>query len=236
MTTSTIRPRTVAAGVGATIAAAALVLLAPTAASAHVHVTPSSTEAGATSELAFSFSHGCDGSPTTGVAITVPEEVAAVSLIANAGWDVAVDTAGGQRVVQLTADEPVPDGVRETLEVEVTLPEGAADGTVLAFPTLQSCEVGETDWSSLDQEADTPAPILTIGASAEHGHGAADGADTAGSADSADGADRADATASVTAEEGETSAAMPIAIAALVVAVIAAALGAFSVLRRRATD
>lgn len=229
MTTSTIRPRTVAAGVGATIAAAALVLLAPAAANAHVHVTPSSTEAGATSELAFSFSHGCDGSPTTGVAVTIPEEVAAVSLIANAGWDVAVDTAGAERVVQFTADEPVPDGIRETLELEVTLPEEAADGTVLAFPALQTCEVGETDWSSDDQEAEAPAPILTIGEVAEHGHG--DAADTA-----ADDAPAADAAGAVTTSGDGSEAAMPIAIAALVVAVLAAVVAAYGVLRRRATD
>ncbi|MGM1030286.1 MAG: YcnI family protein [Actinomycetota bacterium] len=230
MPTSTIRPRTVAAGVGATIAAAALVLLAPTAASAHVHVTPSSTEAGSTSELAFSFGHGCDGSPTTGVAVTIPEEIAAVGLIANPGWEVAVDTAGGAagdpRVVRFTADEPLPDGIRETLELEVTLPDGVADGTELAFPALQTCEVGETDWSSVDQEADAPAPILTIGEAAEHGHGAS--ADT----DAEDAASAVGSAASVDA----TSAAMPIAIAALVVAILAAALAAFAALRRRATD
>lgn len=229
MPTSAIRPRTVAAGLGGIITAAALVLLAPTAASAHVHVTPSSTEAGATSELAFSFGHGCDGSPTTGVAVTIPEEVAAVSLIANAGWDVAVDTAAGERIVRFTADEPLPDGVRETLELEVTLPDGAADGTVLAFPALQTCEVGETDWSSLDQQAEAPAPILTIGEQTEHGHG-----DAPNPAADAAGGTVADAAGAATAP-GD-SIATPIAIAALLVAVAAAALAAFSVIRGRATD
>ncbi len=226
MPSSITRPRTVAAGLGATIAAAALVLLAPTAASAHVHVTPSSTEAGATSELAFAFGHGCDGSPTTGVAVTIPDEVAAVGLIANAGWDVAVDAAGAQRVVRFTADEPLPDGVRETLELEVTLPDDAADGTVLAFPALQTCEVGETDWSSLDQEAEAPAPILTIGQAAEHGH------DDAATGTAADAADAVDAVG----VQGDGPAAMTVAIAALVVAVVAAVAAAYGVLRRRATD
>lgn len=211
----TIRPRSIAAGVGATLTAAALVLLAPTAASAHVHVTPSTAEAGATSELAFSFSHGCDGSPTTAVAVTIPDEVAAVSLIANPGWDVAVDTAGGGRVVEFTADEPLPDGVRETLELEVTLPDDAADGTVLAFPALQSCEAGATDWRSLDQDADAPAPILTIGATAPD-------------------ADGTGAHAAVT-PDAEPAAVMPIAIAALAVALVAVVLAAVAALRRRPT-
>ncbi|MGY3126835.1 uncharacterized protein YcnI [Agrococcus sp. UYP33] len=226
------RSRTVA-GLGAGIAATALVVLGPAAAaSAHVHVTPSSTEAGATSELAFTFSHGCDGSPTTGVAVTIPEEVPAVTLIANPGWDVALDVADG-RVVRFTADEPMPDGVRETLELEVTLPEDAADGTVLAFPALQSCEVGESDWSSDDQASETPAPILTIGEAAEaHGHGAAAGAAEAAGAEHAE--HEAEAAVAPAADAG-SGATLPVAIAALVAAAVAAVLSAIALRRQRAT-
>ncbi|ROR64852.1 DUF1775 domain-containing protein [Agrococcus jenensis] len=234
---TTTRPRTrrsrAVAGLGAGIAATALVVLGPAAAaSAHVHVTPSSTEAGATSELAFTFSHGCDGSPTTGVVVTIPDGVSAVTLIANPGWDVALDVADG-RVVRFTADEPMPDGVRETLELEVTLPEDAADGTVLAFPALQSCEVGESDWSSDDQASETPAPILTIGEAAEaHGHGAAAGGTEAAGAEHAE--HEAEA-AAAPAADGGSGATLPVAIAALVAAAVAAVLSAIALRRQRAT-
>lgn len=254
-TTTSANPRRralTAAGIG--VATAALVLAAPIAASAHVHVTPTSTEAGATSELAFSFSHGCDGSPTTAVEVSIPDEVTAVALIANAGWQVESAVVDGARTVAFTADRAIPDGVRETLELEVTLPEGAADGTVLAFPTLQSCEVGETLWGDVDPEADAPAPTITIGAAA-HGHGAGDD-DTAvvnggsgeasaaaeddteaaettedGQAPAADGSASSDGTAAGAVQE--SSPAMPIAIAGLVVSVLAAALAAFAAFRRR---
>lgn len=222
--------------------AAALVLASPVAASAHVHVTPSSTQAGATSMLEFSFSHGCDGSPTTAVEVTVPDEIASVALIANPGWDVASELVDGVRTVVFTADEPMPDGVRETLEVEVTLPEDAADGTVLAFPALQVCETGETLWGELEADSETPAPTLTIGEAADaHGHGgdAGHGTDGTGSGDAGHGEDHAEAApgdAGAAAEQPsrDTAAAMPLAITALVVAVLAAGLAAFAVFRRRA--
>ncbi|WP_083587169.1 YcnI family copper-binding membrane protein [Agrococcus sp. Marseille-P2731] len=226
------------------LAAAAFVLAGPVAANAHVHVTPSSTEAGATSELAFSFSHGCDGSPTTGIEVTVPEEVASVALIANAGWQVAADLGeDGTRTVAFTADTPIPDGVRETLELEVALPEGAADGSQLVFPTLQQCETGEWLWADEDQGSETPAPLLTIGETADahgHDHGApAVDAEAEGEAAGGDHADHggapADAAAAAVAPAAESGAspAVPVSIAALVVAVLAAILGA-AALRRQA--
>lgn len=230
MTTSTDRPRRrirpVPALAGAA-AAAALVLAAPVAASAHVHAEPTSTEPGARADIAFAIGHGCDGSPTTAVEIEVPAEIAAVGLIANPGWDVAIDADGGARTVVFTADEPLPDGVRDTLELSATLPDDAADGTVLAFPTRQVCEEGESAWDSLDEGSDTPAPTITIGGGDAHGHGAAAGdehADAAGAESGAAAATGGDA----------TNAAMPIAIAALVVALAAAALAAFAAFRRRA--
>lgn len=239
-----------AAGLAVGLGTAALVLAAPVAASAHVHVTPTSTEAGATSELGFSFSHGCDGSPTTAVEVTVPDEVSAVALIANPGWEVVSELVDGARTVVFTADKPVPDGVRETLEVEVTLPEDAADGTVLAFPALQVCETGETLWGDLEAEAESPAPTIMIGETADapgHGDDAAStdagAAEDAGSHDAdaastdasaAGGADTRDADAQA-GQASEGGLAMPLAITALVVSLVAAALAAVAFARRRPT-
>lgn len=215
---SAARIRRTAAGAAAGLATAALVLVAPATAGAHVHVVPGSTAAGATTELAFSFSHGCEGSPTTAVEVTMPQEVAAVALIANPGWDVASELVDGARTVVFTADEPMPDGVRETLEVEVTLPEGAADGTVLAFPALQVCETGETLWGDADPESETPAPAITIGAMTDaHGHATEDGAAPEGHA---------------AGQDAAASPAVPVSIAALAVAVLAAVLGALALRRR----
>lgn len=220
-------------GLAVGLGTAALVLIGPAAASAHVHVTPSSTEAGSTSMLAFSFDHGCEGSPTTAVEVTMPDEIASMALIANAGWGVAAVVEGGARTVVFTADEPMPDGVRETLEVEVNLADDVADGTVLAFPALQVCETGETLWGDLEAGSDTPAPILTIGETADaHGHESGGGHDHGAGEASGEGEQAGAAAADAGA--GEPSAAMPLAITALVIAVVAAALAAVAVVRRRA--
>jgi uncharacterized protein YcnI len=245
VTTSIDRPRRrmrLASALAGAAASAALVLAAPVAASAHVHADPTSTEPGARADIGFAIGHGCDGSPTTAVEIEVPAEITAVGLIANPGWDVAVDTADGARTVVFTADEPLPDGVRDTLELSATLPEDAADGTVLAFPTRQVCEEGESAWTDADQASDTPAPIITIGAAGGHGHSdAAEDArgDSAAAGDAhADDAHAdargADADAPAATADDAASAAMPIAIAALVVALAAAALAAFAAFRPRA--
>src|SRR5690349_14563327 len=87
---------------GATAGAAGLLTLAIAApASAHVTVTPSDTAAGAYVVLTFSVPHGCDGSPTTGITIQVPEEILSVTPTRNAYYGVE------KKLVKL--DKPVED-------------------------------------------------------------------------------------------------------------------------------
>ena len=68
--------RVLRVGLG-TAAGLALVIGAPLAASAHVHVDPGTVAAGSTATLTFAFSHGCDGSPTTALVIDIPDDRAA---------------------------------------------------------------------------------------------------------------------------------------------------------------
>jgi uncharacterized protein YcnI len=182
-----------------TLAGAALLALsAPLAASAHVEVDPSSTAAGSYSLLTFSLGHGCDGSATTGITIDIPESITSVTPTVNPGWDinkVAVDVADAPddsddettatRVSQVsyTAQAPLADGLRTTFVLSLQIPEDAAVGDTLAFPVLQSCEVGETDWSEAivegEAEPNHPAPSLTVTeatADSGHGHGATEAA------------------------------------------------------------
>lgn len=170
--------RILATGVG--IAALALVTVSP--ASAHVDMTPDTTSAGSRAELEFSFSHGCDGSSTTGIAIQIPEEFNAVTPVINHGWDAGMvteeldepitDSHGNEvteRVSEVvyTAKEPVQDGFQDSLTLIVTLPEDAA-GETIYFPTVQTCEAGETAWIQIPEEGqdaeelDSPAPAITV--------------------------------------------------------------------------
>jgi uncharacterized protein YcnI len=176
-----------------TAATAGLLAAGATAASAHVHVDPDSTSAGSTSVLTFSFAHGCDGFPTTGIIISLPDELDDATPTAHPGWEVKKvtekldapkklesGTSITERTSQVvyTAKTPLPDGVRDTLQLQVKVP--AAEGKTLAFPVLQTCEKGKTDWSQLpaagqsDEELESPAPAFTVTAASAgaDGHGA----------------------------------------------------------------
>lgn len=168
-------------------AGALLAIGAPLAASAHVTVDPSTTAAGAYSVLTFSMGHGCEGSPTTSVAFTIPESITSVTPTVNPGWtiekvmeelDAPAESSHGdavtERVAQVvyTADAPFPDGYRTTFALQTPLPDAA--GETILFPALQTCEVGSTDWADSDPEAAAPAPSITVtdaGSGDGHGHG-----------------------------------------------------------------
>ena len=170
MTTHSPLSRSRRIAIGAT-AGLALALGAPLAASAHVHVNPGTASAGGTETLAFSFSHGCDGSPTTALAIDIPEGVGNVTPVVQGGWTITRELGadGVPTRVVYTADTPVEDGLKATVSMDVLFTEDAA-GTTLAFPVTQTCAEGETAWTQIAEEGedphdlDAPAPLVEVGA------------------------------------------------------------------------
>ncbi|UWX97468.1 YcnI family protein [Arthrobacter zhaoxinii] len=176
---------------------AALMALGLGPAAAHVHVTPDTTAAGESALLTFDLSHGCEGSPTTSLTFTLPDELVDATPTAHAGWDIKKVTEelaeprtlpNGSQVssrthqIVYTAKEPLADGVRDTITLGVDLPD--AEDTTLAFPVLQSCEKGESDWSQIpaagqtDHDLDSPAPAVTITEADDDDHGDHDGDDS----------------------------------------------------------
>ncbi|WP_243600473.1 YcnI family protein [Rathayibacter sp. VKM Ac-2929] len=202
-------------GGGALVAAGsvALALAAPTAASAHVTAAASSTAAGSYTVVTFSLAHGCEGSPTTGLSITIPEGINSVSPTVNPNWDVVkneveiadpvTDSHGNtatQRVsdVVYTAKTALADGYRDTVSLQLQLPEDAA-GSTLEFPVLQTCETGSTAWDQPtvegEDEPELPAPTVAVTAAMEgSGHHDDDG----------DGDDAVATTASATTAAGQS--------------------------------
>lgn len=169
--------RLTAAGLAA--GAALALAAAPLAANAHVTVTPSGTAAGSSSVLTFAFGHGCDGSPTTALAIDIPESIMAVAPTLHPNWTIEKITEG-DRIAQVvyTAITPVEEGFRDAIELSVRLPEGGA-GETLVFPVLQTCTAGEVNWNEsveegvAEPEHPAPAILVTAATGAEHGHDAA---------------------------------------------------------------
>lgn len=208
----------------ATIAMTGLMGVGVVGAAAHVGITPNTTAAGANALLTVSFSHGCDGSPTERLEIALPEPLIDAKPEVIAGWQVekVVETLdepltleNGTNVTErvgkivYTADTPVEDGYLQQIDVSVQLPE--TEGETLAFPILQTCVDGETDWSQIPEEGedphslDAPAPTLTVsGAEEEGGHGeagatATDDAEASSTTDLQTAADSTDTSGAATA-------------------------------------
>jgi len=179
------------AGGFATTATGVLLLMSAPAANAHVTISPSTAEAGSYAALTFSVGHGCEGSPTTELAIQIPEEITNVTPTRNPLYDIDVvieeldePIEGGhgqitERTAEViyTADAALPDDQRDTVELQVQLPENAA-GDTLYFPVVQTCETGEAAWVQLpgedsdDTELDSPAPAVQVVAASPEGHSA----------------------------------------------------------------
>ena len=135
--------------------------------------------------------HGCEGSPTTKIEIQVPESVLSVTpdpqpVLRRRGEDRGARRARDRRPRQrghrahrqrssTPRTTPLPDGQRDTFELSFQVPDAA--GETLAFPTIQTCEKGETGWVEVPaegqdaEELEHPAPSFEIlPASAEGDH------------------------------------------------------------------
>ncbi|BDZ41995.1 hypothetical protein GCM10025865_12940 [Paraoerskovia sediminicola] len=177
-------------------AAAVLVALGATAASAHVTITASTTGAGSTAVLTLEVPHGCDGSPTTQVAVRVPAEVTDVTASDVGRWSVQQTEDG----LRYTADEPLTDGEHDEIEFSVRLPDEV--GATLVFPVVQECEVGQAAWTEVsdhdggEDQLDRPAPFVVVTAADPDSES---GTDTHEAAETADADDADDAAATETA-------------------------------------
>lgn len=162
----------------ATTGGVALALSAAVPANAHVTVTPSTTEAGSYTVLTVSLSHGCEGSPTTKVAVQIPEPILSATPTRSPFWtaettveklDEPVSNHGTtvtERVdtVVFTTDTPLPDGQRDSFEISLKLPDEPGR---LVFPAVQTCEKGETAWVEVptgndNEELEHPAPTIDV--------------------------------------------------------------------------
>lgn len=234
--------RTVQAG-AACFVAAGVVLLTAAPASAHVTVSPSVTSAGSYTVLTVSVPHGCDGAGTTKVSIKIPEEIVSVTPTVNVNWTASkvladlnppVKDSHGNEITQrvsevvYTAKTPLPADLRDTFQLSLKLPD--TPGKTLVFPSVQTCEKGETAWVQVPaqgQKADDlehPAPGFTVTEAAKGGgDSAAKSSPSAGVAPAGAESDSGDT------GSGGTSAVSWIALAAGILGLL---LGGFAVLRR----
>lgn len=230
--------RILSVAAGAAVATVATLGLAAPA-SAHVTVATANTVAGSYTVLTFSVPHGCEGQPTTEVAIQIPEPILAVTPTVNPNWEVEkvmtdlaepVADAHGNEVTErvsevvYTATTPLPEGYRDAFELSLRLPEETA-GQTLYFPVVQTCTEGEHPWIQIAEEGqdpdelDEPAPFIEVTAADES---EVEPQDAEPAADTAAG------------EEESSNAALT--YVALAVGALGVLLGAFALVRGRRTS
>jgi uncharacterized protein YcnI len=108
----------------------------------------------------FRITEGCDGAPTDGLEVSVPQELRQVIPEAVPGWTVETETVeleGSPEVsiVRWTGG-PLPDGQLLEFGLRATFPD--EPGVVLDFPAVQHCGTTALDWSGIGE--DMPVPVV----------------------------------------------------------------------------
>ncbi|MGH9245559.1 MAG: YcnI family protein [Acidimicrobiales bacterium] len=157
-------------------------------AAAHVGVDQDEVAAGSYANLTFTVPHGCDGSPTTAIAVQIPEGITSLTPGVNPSWTIVTETEtlatpiddgeGGQitervGVVSWTGGS-LPDEHLDRFVISVQMPDQPDER--LFFPVVQTCERGETAWieesDGTGAEPEHPAPSVLLTDSEGGGHGA----------------------------------------------------------------
>ena len=223
-----------------TIAAltAAAALAGPAAAQAHVTVQPTEAQAGGFTRLDVRVPNERDDAGTTKVAVKMPPGIFFASYEPHPGWKVEiarrelaepVEVFGEEQreevdTVTFSAqgDRAIGPGEFVDFGLSVNVPEGDA-GAKLKFPSTQTYEGGEVVRWIGPEDAEEPAPLVTLTA-AEGEAASSHGGEAAG-----------EQTAGVSASEVGEKASKGLAIGGLVVGALGllAALAALALGRRR---
>jgi uncharacterized protein YcnI len=125
---------------------------------AHVDPDPLAVQVGTTATIAFGLEHGCNGSPTTAMELTIPTGVTNVKPVDKAGWTSAVNgdkvTFTGGKIDATTKDH---------FDITLTAPTTPGD---VHFLVLQTCEKGVNRWIEIGEEGkpepEFPAATLKV--------------------------------------------------------------------------
>ncbi len=162
-------------------ACAAALSLCSAAALAHATLAVTEAEPDAAYRGVIRVGHGCAGSPTTAIRVTVPDGVVAAQPMPKPGWTVAIET-GPYAKPALHHGRTLTEGVRAITWSGASLPDAFYDeftfvarmtgdlavGSAVPFPILQTCEAGRRDWAEIaaagqdPRSLKEPAPLVRI--------------------------------------------------------------------------
>ena len=163
------------------LAAAAVVL--PTAAVAHVTISPGEWEAGAFATMVVRVPNERDDAETTEVSVQFPESVPEARFQEHPFCDHEVRREElaepiedlTERIVSVTwtCDPPIATDGFDEFGISFQVPEDAAPGDEILFPATQTYSSGEVvEWVDPDPEGDTPAPRIIVVAPEEEAEAA----------------------------------------------------------------
>lgn len=136
-------------------------LLAP-AAQAHVTLEQAAGLAGSFQKLIFRVGHGCDGSATKGLTVSLPEGATSAKPMPKAGWKIDVGSNGGVQEISWKGG-PLPDAYFDEFVMQVKLP---AQPGKLYFRIVQQCDKGSVAWDEIPGDGavklKAPAPMLEV--------------------------------------------------------------------------
>ncbi len=155
----------------------------PAAAFSHVVLLERTATALSTYKAVFQVGHGCDGSPTNQIKVTLPAGLQGAKPMPKPGWTLSTqlgklatpyDDGHGGKVtegvtqvtwVAISKDHFLPDAHYDEFVLRVRLPKETGP---LWFKVLQGCEKGSTDWADIPASGTstkglkTPAALLDI--------------------------------------------------------------------------
>jgi uncharacterized protein YcnI/copper(I)-binding protein len=172
------------------IAAAMTALAAP--AGAHVFLQSGGAAVGGSYRAVLAVPHGCGGSATTRITVTIPEGLIAVKPMPKPGWSIALKTGAYAKSYDFMHGMTAKEGVQEISwsgrldndfydEFVFTgyLPAELKTDAPLYLPTLQACETGAENWADIPAAGQdphslkSPAPMLRLAASKADGNAGA---------------------------------------------------------------
>lgn len=173
-----------------------------TLARAHAGLEQKQAPVGTGYKIVVKIPHGCEGSATTAVHVSIPEGVIGVKPMPKPGWQLSVERGAYERAYQFYHGD-LKEGVRQVSWSGGNLPDAFYDefvmssfvarelepGQTLHFPVTQTCEKGQIAWDQIPQQGqdphalERPAPGLMLVAAEnsghhKHHHGKASGAST----------------------------------------------------------
>ena len=151
-------------------------------ANAHVTLERSEAPIGAPYKAVFRVPHGCDGSATIKLTVTIPEGIIAVKPMVKAGWQIETKRGNYAKTYSYFHGAKFDRGVKEVVWSGGRVPDAFYDEFVLAtfvagdlsagqtlyFPVIQECETGAHRWVEVpaaDKHGKTdgdPAPQLRL--------------------------------------------------------------------------